>query len=178
MLGSRALFLDSGDKMAKGKEHTFSLVFDCTGRGVGKLRNEMTVRLVEPELIEWEMASDEHGFHGGEGTAPLPVAYFAAGLTSCFMTQVRAFAKRMRIPLNNVWVYCRCEWKGTQSGRDPYVSAPVGFHMDIELDSDASLEDQKRLLDAAQKGCFIEAMMRQPNTITHRLKTAEGWEDV
>ena len=164
--------------MAKGKEHTFSLVFDCTGRGVGKLRNEMTVRLVEPELIEWEMASDEHGFHGGDGSAPLPVAYFIAGLTSCFMTQVRSFSKRMRIPLKDVRVYCRCEWKGTQSGRNPYVSAPVGFHMDIELDSDASLEDQKRLVDAAQKGCFIEAMMLQPNTITHRLKTAEGWEDV
>lgn len=171
-------FLSGVDKMADEKEHTFSIVFDCTGHGVGKLRNEMTVRLIEPELIEWEMASDEYGFHGGDGTAPLPIAYFVAGLTSCFMTQVRAFAKRMRIPLNDVRVYCRCEWKGTQSGRNPYVSAPVGFHMDIELDSDAPLEDQKRLLDAAQKGCFIEAMMRQPNTITHRLKTVDGWEDV
>ncbi len=75
MLGLSALFLDGGDKMAEGKEHTFSLVFDCTGHGVGKFRNEMTVRLVEPELIEWQMASDEHGFHGGDGTAPLPVAY-------------------------------------------------------------------------------------------------------
>ncbi len=164
--------------MAEEKERTFNLVFDCTGHAVGKFRNEMTVRLVEPEVIEWEMASDEHGFHGGDGTAPLPIAYFAAGLTSCFMTQVRAFARRMRIPVDDLKVYCRCEWKGTQSGRDPYVSAPVGFHMDIELDSDASLEDQKRLLDAAQKGCFIESMMRQPNTITHRLKTVAGWVDV
>ena len=29
-----------------------------------------------------------------------------------------------------------------------------------------------------QKGCFIEAMMGQANTITHRLKTADGWEEV
>lgn len=94
------------------------------------------------------------------------------------MTQVRAFARRMRIAVDDLRVYCRCEWRGTQSGRDPYVSAPVGFHMDIELDSDASLEDQKRLLDAAQKGCFIESMMRQPNTINHRLKTAAGRVDV
>ena len=50
--------------MAAANEHTFSIVFDCNGNAVGKFRNEMTVRLVEPELIEWEMASDEHGFHG------------------------------------------------------------------------------------------------------------------
>ena len=26
-------------------------------------------------------------------------------------------------------------------------------------------------------GCFIESMLRQPNTINHRQKTADGWED-
>jgi len=164
--------------MSNDQSHTFSVVFDCNGNAVGKFRNEMKVRLVEPELIEWDMASDEHGFHGGDGTAPMPISYFTAGLTSCFMTQVRAFAKRMRIPIDGLRVYCRCEWSGTQTGRDPYVSAPESFHMDIELDSDAPLDDQKRLIDTAQKGCFIEAMMRQPNIITHRLKTDDGWVDV
>ena len=37
------------------------------------------------------MASDEYGFHVGDGTAPLPIAYFIAGLTSCLMTQMRDF---------------------------------------------------------------------------------------
>ena len=62
----------------------------------------------------------------------------------------------------------------TPLGRDPYVSALVGFHMDIELDSDGPLEDQERLLDAAQKGCFVEATMRRPSAIIHGIKTADG----
>ena len=164
--------------MAEETEHSFDVVFDCTAKAVGKFRNEMTVRLLEPELIEWEMASDEHGFHGGDGTAPMPISYFTAGLTSCLMTQIRAFAIRLRIPLADARIYCRCAWKGRQRGREPYVSEPVSFDMDIELTTDASLDDQKRLIAAAQKGCFIEAMMRQPNVINHRLKVGEDWVEV
>ena len=53
--------------MAAANERTFSVAFDCKGNAVGKFCNEMTVRLIEPKLIDWEIASDEHGFHGGGG---------------------------------------------------------------------------------------------------------------
>ena len=114
---------------------------------------------------------------GVDGSAPLPIAYFIAGLTSCLMTQMRAFSKRLRVDIENAKISCRCEWVATQKGRAPYESAPKSIHMDISMDSDASLEDQLRLIEAAKKGCFVEAMLTPQNNITHRLKTADGWVD-
>ncbi len=78
--------------MAGDDVKSFEVAFECDATGVGAMRCEMDVRLMVPEVIEWEMASDEYGFHGGDGTAPLPIAYFIAGLTSCLMTQMRAFS--------------------------------------------------------------------------------------
>ena len=87
----------------------FKVVFDCDARAVGKMRCEMDVRLLHPEKIQWEFASDEYGFHGGDGTAPLPIAYFMARLTSCLMTQFRAFAKRLRVDIKDVNIHCRLD---------------------------------------------------------------------
>lgn len=154
------------------------VVFDASGSITGKMRNEMVVRVTDPEEHSWEMASDEYAFHGGDGTAPLPIAYFVAGLASCLMTQIRVFAKRLRIDLKDLEVYCRCEWELTQKGRDPYVTAPVGFSFDIEIDSDAPREDIVRLIDVSKQACFIEQTLSRPNVIAHRLKTQDGWLDV
>ena len=161
--------------MAGDEIKTFEVVFDCDARAVGKMRCEMDVRLTHPEKLEWEFASDEYGFHGGDGTAPLPIAYFVAGLTSCLMTQIRAFSKRLRIPVNDVKIYCRCAWTGEMEGRGPYVTAPKSIDMDIDIDSDESDEDVRRLIEAAKKGCFIEQMLRRPNEIGHRLKVGDEW---
>ena len=38
------------------------------------------------------------------------------------------------------------------------------------MDSDASFEDQTRLLEAAKKGCFIEATLANPIPVHHRIK--------
>ncbi len=165
------------ETMAEDDLKSFDVVFECDASGVGKMRCEMDVRLVVPETIEWDMASDEHGYHGGDGSAPLPIAYFTAGLTSCLMTQMRAFAKRLRIDIANPKISCRCEWVATQRGREPYESAPKGIYMDIMMDCEAPLEDQLRLIEAAKKGCFIEAMLTPQNNIVHRLRTADGWVD-
>jgi uncharacterized OsmC-like protein len=161
--------------MAEDDVKSFDVAFECDATGVGKMRCEMDVRLVVPETISWEMASDEYGFHGGDGSAPLPIAYFIAGLTSCLMTQMRAFSKRLRVDIDNAKISCRCEWVATQKGREPYESAPKSIAMDISFDTESSLEDQLRLIEAAKKGCFIEAMLTPQNEITHRLKTADGW---
>jgi uncharacterized OsmC-like protein len=161
--------------MADQDLKTFEVVFDCDARAVGKMRCEMDVRLLVPEKLEWQMASDEYAFHGGDGTAPLPIAYFMAGLTSCLMTQIRAFAKRLRVDIRDVHVHCRCEWEATMRGREPYESAPKSIDLDLEIDSDAPLDDIKRLIDAAKKGCFIEATLGQANEIGHRLKVGDEW---
>ena len=154
---------------------TFEVKFDCDARAVGKMRCEMDVRMLHPEKLEWEFASDEYGIHGGDGTAPLPIAYFMAGLTSCLMTQFRAFAKRLRVDFRDVQIHCKCHWIATQSGREPYESVPQSIVMDLTVDSDESLEDVRRLIDAAKKGCFIEQMMSEQIDFRHRLKVGGAW---
>ena len=161
--------------MADDDVKTFAVAFECDAIGVGKMRCEMDVRLVVPQVTEWELASDEYGFHGGDGTVPLPIAYFIAGLTSCLMTQMRAFSRQLRVDIENPKISCRCEWEATQKGREPYESAPRSITMDISFDTDSPVEDRLRLIEATRKGCFIEAMLTPQNEIAHRLKTEDGW---
>ncbi|MEM7442543.1 MAG: OsmC family protein [Pseudomonadota bacterium] len=153
----------------------FDVVFDCQAHSTGKMRNDITVRMVEPFVESFEMATDEGPFHGGDSSAPPPLAYFTAGLAGCIMTQLRAFAKRLRIPIDGVKVAARLHWEGEQVGRDPYVTAPVGFSLDIELDTEVSVDDQLKLIAAAKKGCFIEQTLARTNTVDHRLKVGDDW---
>lgn len=162
--------------MSETKTNTVNVTYEVSGKSVGKMRNEITGRQVEPTLEpEFHMATDEAGFHGGEGSAPLPLAYFCTGLVACLMTQIRAFAKRLRIDLKGVDVRATIKWKAVSEGRNPYETAPVQFLLDVDMDSDASLEDRTRLLEAAKKGCFIEATLANPIPVHHRIKQGEDF---
>lgn len=158
-------------------EKRFDIEFEGTGRATGAMRNDIGVRFVTMGE-SFELATDEGAFHGGQGTAPPPLALFTAALIGCVMTQIRAFAKRLDVAVGQVEVSARLHWQGVQSGRAPYVSAPVGFALDIDLDSDAPEEAQVRLVEAAKAGCFIEQSLA-PGVITgHRLRLGNGWRDV
>jgi len=155
-------------------EKRIEIVVECDAQSSGKMRNDIEVRV--PGFNEtWQLATDEGSMHGGDGTAPPPLALFGAGLAGCLMTQIRAFAKRMGISLRGVKVYAKLRWELRQTGRDPYVAAPLSFGLDVDLDSDAPVEDLKRLLDAAREGCFVEQTLVRANALEHRLKVGEGW---
>jgi uncharacterized OsmC-like protein len=155
----------------------FEVIFDAAGRNTAKFRNEIVVhkRLTHPVSVE--LPTDEGPGHGGDGAAPYPLAYFASGLTACVMTQLRAFSRRLGIPLGEFTVNARCHWQGRQRGREPYESAPVAFTLDIDLGDGASEEDRRRLIAAAAKGCFIEQSLK-PGLVKHRLKVSGGWVEV
>jgi len=148
--------------------------FTCTGTVSGKMRNDLEVRMVRPIQDSFELATDEGAFHGGDATAPPPLALFVGGLTGCIMTQIRAFAKRMDVSLNDLKVETRVEWDWQAKGR-VYETAPKSFGIDILIDSDDPIDAQTALVRAAQQGCFIEQTLRQSNRITHKLKTLDGW---
>ena len=155
---------------------TFDVIFEGTGTASGKMRND--IHVTWPMMKEsFDLATDEGPFHGGGGTAPPPLALFTAALTGCLMTQIRAFAKRLKIDIGEVKVNARLHWKGEQTGNAPYETGPVGFDLDVDLDSGATPEDQARLLDAARKGCFIETTLAQGLTVGHRLRIGEAWQE-
>lgn len=162
-----------------GEEPTkrFDVIFEGVGRSSGKMRNDISVTW--PMMKEtFELATDEGSFHGGDGTAPPPLALFTAALTGCLMTQIRAFSKRLDTPIRDVEVKARLHWSGEQDGDQPYETAPVAFDLDVDIDSDASAEQLERLLNAAKKGCFIEQTLAKGLVVGHRLRVGDQWRDV
>jgi uncharacterized OsmC-like protein len=152
----------------------FEVTFDVEARNTAKFRNDITVHLRGSHPASVELPTDEGPYHGGDGTAPYPLAYFASALTACVMTQLRAFAPRLGIPLTTIAVNTRLHWQAQQRGREPYQSAPVEFALDIDLGGGASTENKKRLIEAAAKGCFVEQSLK-PGIVKHRLKVGDGW---
>lgn len=152
--------------------------FDCIGKATGKMRNDLTVHMKLPfEEGPFEMATDEGSFHGGDATAPPPLALFVAGLTGCIMTQIRAFAKRLNVNLNNLDVETRVVWNWEAKGK-VYETAPHSFEIDVMIDSSDEQTKVIELIETAKKGCFLEQTLGRANTIRHRMKTPSGWIDV
>lgn len=152
--------------------------FDCKGRATGKMRNELDVMMKLPfEEGPFTMATDEGSFHGGDATAPPPLALFVAGLTGCIMTQIRAFAKRLRVTLVDLDVETRVVWNWEAKGK-VYETGPQSFEIDILITSDDPRDRVVELINAAKKGCFLEQTLGQANTIRHRMHTPDGWVDV
>jgi uncharacterized OsmC-like protein len=155
----------------------FEVIFDAAGRNTAKFRNDIIVHKRLSNPVSVELPTDEGPGHGGDGTAPYPLAYFVSGLTACVMTQLRAFSRRLEIPLTEFSVNTRCHWEAKQHGRAPYESAPIAFTIDIDLGGDASEADKRRLVTAAAKGCFIEQSLK-PGIVKHRLRVGENWVEV
>ena len=154
-----------------------TVTFKCAGNATGKMRNDLDVRMVEPFEEQFTLATDEGPFHGGDATAPPPLALFVGGLTGCIMTQLRAFAKRMDVIIDDLQVETTVKWKWMAKGRI-YETAPESFDIDILLSSPSETKRQIELVNAAKKGCFIEQTLSVPNTITHRIKTEKGFINV
>lgn len=151
-----------------------TVTFTCSGQAVGKMRNDLDVRMTEPMEERFALATDEGPFHGGDATAPPPLALFVGGLTGCLMTQLRAFAKRMDVVIDDLRVDTKVQWQWTPKGRI-YETAPKSFDIDIFLESSAPFDAQVALIKAAKKGCFIEQTLSEVNVITHRIKTDTGF---
>ena len=154
-----------------------TVTFKCAGNATGKMRNDLDVRMVEPFEEQFTLATDEGPFHGGDATAPPPLALFVGGLTGCIMTQLRAFAKRMDVIIDDLQVETTVKWKWMPKGRI-YETEPESFEIDILLSSPSETKRQIELVNAAKKGCFIEQTLSVPNPITHRIKTEQGFINV
>lgn len=155
----------------------FEVVFEAEGVNTAKFRNDVTVHLRGPHAVSYELPTDEGGIHGGDASAPYPLAYFTSALTACIMTQIRAFSARLGMEVRGFSVKTRCHWAAEQSGTSPYRSAPISFSMDVDIDSDAADSAKRELVLAAQNGCFVEQSLK-PGLVKHRLKTPGGWVEV
>jgi len=113
---------------AAPRKLSHEVVMEVEGHTVGRFRNETIVRLLGEGGGTFEIATDEGKFpHSGDGSAPPPLAYFAAALVTCLMVQVKAFARRMRIDIRDVKASNRCHWRADFDGRGPMSRARSAF---------------------------------------------------
>lgn len=147
------------------------LKLSAAGRAVGKMRNEITVTFpVGTDHCEThQMATDEGGFHGGDGTAPPPLAFFATAMVGCLMTQIRAFSKRLAIPVEALEVTANLHWQAEMVSEKVYEGSPRGFALDVAIESSAAEADISRLVEVAKKACFIEQTLAVANQVEHRV---------
>ena len=147
----------------------FNVSITADGAAVGKLRNEVTLTVHEPFQVERMLATDEGKFQGGEDTSPTPLEFFLTGLVGCLMTQVRVFAKRLKIQCDDVHVVCRANWEAMPDSVGPYQGRPVGFEIDVDVSSPDDPERVAELVAAARRGCFVEQTVEKAIEMTHRL---------
>lgn len=153
---------------------TFPVTFELEGYASGKRRNDVKVGMVAPERLRvWDLSSDEGKFHGGDETAPKPLALFTAGVVTCFMTQLRTFARQCGVKVTGLNARARFEWIAKRHNQEPYTAHPEKFTIDIEFETDAPLEAKKRLISAASKGCFAEQVLSI--SPVHRLHHDGEW---
>ncbi len=155
-------------------ECIFEVIFESEGVCVGKLRNEVTNTAHAPFQVSRMLATDEGRFQGGEDTAATPLEFFLTGLVGCLMTQIRVFARRKKIGLDELTVNCRAQWEALRDPEMPYAARPVGFSIDIDIRSEAPEEDVRNLIAGARRACFVEATLAQKNDIKHTLRLNSG----
>lgn len=157
----------------------FDVKFSSTGTCVGKLRNEVTIKAIEPFQTVNTLATDEGKFQGGEGTAPTPLEFFLTGLVGCLMTQMRVFSRRMKIKVDDVVVTCDAHWEAYAGEGFPYEGQPVGFAVDIDVRSPEHETRILELVNASRKGCFVEQTIERKTRIDHRVRVnAQSWAEV
>ncbi|MGI9365801.1 MAG: hypothetical protein ACR2O8_11505 [Rhizobiaceae bacterium] len=93
------------------------------------------------------------------------------------MVQIRAFAKRLDVCLDNLGVETRVIWDWEAKGR-VYETAPHSFDIDVLIVSSSAQDKVIAPIEAAKEGCFVEPTLGRANTIRHRMKTPTGWQDV
>src|SRR5216684_947140 len=79
----------------------FEVTFDVEGRNEAKFRNDITVHLRGPHPASVDLPTDEGPYHGGDGTAPYPLAYFASGLTACIIDPAARLCATAGDPADN-----------------------------------------------------------------------------
>ena len=158
------------------KNKNFNLTFKGNAINTGSMRNDIDV-IFESMDERFQLATDEGAFHGGKGTAPPPLALFTASLCGCVMTQIKAFGKKLNIQVNEIKIDATMEWNGTITDEGPYLAECKWYNLDIDIISNETLDRKKKLLNAAIKGCFIEASLK-PGLVKHRLKNKDNWISV
>jgi uncharacterized OsmC-like protein len=122
---------------------------------------DLELSLVRPAGATFRMLSDEAEGFGGTGRAPSAVAYVAAGLAFCFMTQLGRYATITRKQLDGYRVVQDMHFTlGGASGSTGRAGGAAAVETHVHLETPEDDDFARVVVDMGEQTCFLHALCR------------------
>ncbi|MBO33309.1 MAG: hypothetical protein CMM74_10095 [Rhodospirillaceae bacterium] len=133
------------------------------------------VRVVKERLFE--ATAEGHSFQidepvarGGEGLAPSPMAYFAAGAAACLTSHITQSAAFLEIHFTDLEVEAIVLWDNRRKFNIADLDqAALGMIFNIEIKSDEPRDKLVELLKHAEDGCYASDVVRNKTPLRAHL---------
>jgi hypothetical protein len=146
----------SGSSLEEEQDRILHLRGVCTVGDDGV--KTVAVKLFSPIGTVFELRSDEPVSRGGSGRAPPAMAYVAAGLGFCFMTQVGRYADITDKHLDAYRLVqdTHISFGTRERGDEPGAAAPVETHVFLDTDEDG--DTAREILSMSEQTCYLHAL--------------------
>ena len=135
--------------------------FHVEVRALEGMQKEATVRQSERSGQAWRMVSDEGPYLNGTDLAPFPLAFFAAGLHFCYMTQLVRLCRDLGIALRGLRSGQDTRYTMTGSAlKGDMAGSGIPVDLDVAIDAELSPEAAGKLVARALAESPGHAVMR------------------
>lgn len=152
----------SGSGLAMEQKRSLHLRGVCTSRDDGI--KETLVQLSKPVSGVYRILADESARFGGAERAPGALAYVAAGVSFCFMTQLGRYAHLAKQDLSDYRIV-QDTWfslpSATADGETAAQARPVNTH--VFIDSSENDDAARKLVTMGEQSCYLHAAYRGSN---------------
>jgi uncharacterized OsmC-like protein len=132
----------------------------ATIRAVAKVERNTRVGI---RVGRFTFQSDEPAERGGEGAAPTPLQYFAAGIASCLLTQLVRFSPQFNVKLDAAETDVRFVIdKREKFGLHGNGSAAQYVEVRLDIHSPSDPDHIQQLIAHAEHSCHAEQSLIQP----------------
>ncbi|MGC8480285.1 MAG: OsmC-related (seleno)protein [Acidimicrobiales bacterium] len=132
----------------------------ATIRAVAKVEHNTRIGI---RVGRFTFQSDEPIERGGEGAAPTPLQYFAAGIASCLLTQLVRFSPQFNVQIDAAETDVRFVIdKREKFGLHGSGSAAQYVEVRIDVHSPSDPEHIQQLIAHAEHSCHAEQSLIQP----------------
>lgn len=152
---------DSASGFKESQSRELSVTLSATS--LGGMRKRAEVSLDQHVASTWEITCDEGAYLAGDDTAPPPLAYFAAGIAFCLLTQLSRFAKIARLSVDDIRLQQRARYFIEGSARKGTLhSRALGVETEVHVESNEPRERIQELIRMGEQTCFCHASVREP----------------
>ena len=146
-------------------------VFQVDVRSLEGMQKEALVRQLDPLGPTWRMACDEGPYLNGTDLAPFPLAFFAAGLHFCYLSQLLHLCRRRGVTPRALSTGQDTKYTMTGSAlRGDMTGGGVPVRLDVALDADVTRDVAADLVSQALAQSPGHAIMRDLFTNTFALQ--------